>query len=82
MYDENKLVKVKWNNSNKIWYENKGYKYTKRYDEFYVKQSELTPKSKYPINAICDYCGNSYTTTYGVIYNGRKNIKKDCCSRG
>lgn len=79
-YDENQLVKVKWNNTNRKWYESKGYVYTKRYDEFEVLAKDLTVHSDKKIVATCDYCGSEYVTQYAFITNGRKDILKDCCS--
>ena len=81
MYDENQLVKIKWNNTNRKHFEDIGYKYTKRYDEFYVKAKELNNSSRANINVTCDYCGNNYTTQYNILYDGRLKYKKDCCSK-
>lgn len=79
MFDVNQIVKIKWNNTNRDWYESKGYVYTKRYCEFEVKVGDLSPKSSCRINAVCDYCGNKYSTQYAVIMNGRNSIPKDAC---
>lgn len=79
MYDENKIVQIKWNNNNIEWFESKGYVFTKRYDLFDVLVKDLNPTSKQRIIAICDYCGNEYETSYAVLLNGRKVIRKDCC---
>ena len=76
MYDENQILQVKWNNTNKEWYESKGYKYTKRYDIFDVKAKDLSPHSDKVITVICDYCGKEYTTKYCLITNGRKSLTK------
>lgn len=79
MYDENQIVQVRWNNSNKEWYESKGYIYTKRNDFFDVYVKDLSPHSSKKINVVCDYCGNEYVTQYALITNGRKIIQRDCC---
>ena len=79
MYDENQLVKVKWNNTNKDWYESKGYKYTKRYDSFNVLAKDLSPRSNARLKATCDYCGKEYDAYFVVLMEGRKFIQKDCC---
>lgn len=79
MYDENQLVKVKWNNTNKDWYESKGYKYTKRYDSFNVLAKDLSPRSNARLKATCDYCGKEYDAYFVVLMDGRKFIQKDCC---
>lgn len=80
MYNENQLIKIKWNNTNKDWYKSKGYVFTKRYDEFLVKAKDLSPHSSAKIKVICDYCGAEYETQYASIINGRRVILKDCCS--
>lgn len=79
MFDENQIVQVRWNNSNKEWYESKGYVFTKRNDFFDVKAKDLSPRSITKIKAICDYCSQEYDTCYVVLMDGRKVIKKDCC---
>lgn len=81
MFDNEQLVYVRWNNTNRDWYENHGYVYTKRNDIFIVKAKDLPVSSKAKVNAICDYCGNSYETNYSQIYQGRKYIKIDCCRK-
>lgn len=80
MFDKNQLIKVKWNNTNKEWYQSKGYVYTKRNDEFVVKAKDLSPRSSAKIDVICDYCGDKYKTQYVVINDGRKHFAKDACS--
>lgn len=52
-----KTVKVKWSGSNKKWYESKGYKYTKIYDELEVKTEDLLSESHVLIEIKCDSCG-------------------------
>ena len=79
MYDENQTIQVKWNNSNKQWYESKGYVFTKRNEVFDVCIKDLSPHSSKQINVVCDYCGSEYTTQYALITSGRKIIQKDCC---
>lgn len=81
MYDENQIVQVRWNNSNKEWYESKGYIFTKRNSFFDVYVKDLSPHSSKKINVVCDYCGNEYKTQYAMVVNGRKIIQKDCCSK-
>lgn len=79
MFNKNQLVRIKWNNTNREWFENKGYIYTKRYDEFYVKAFELKDKSNAMVDAICDYCGNSYQTKYHLIRRSIINNEKNAC---
>lgn len=80
MFSENQIIQVKWNNTNKEWYESKGYIFTKRNDTFDVLAKDLSPRSCQKIKAICDYCGDSYETPFVVLMDGRKIIQKDCCS--
>lgn len=79
MYDENQEIAVRWNNSNRNWYESRGYIFTKRNDKFYVKAKDLSEHSSAKIDVICDYCGRSYKTQYGLINNARKILCKDAC---
>lgn len=79
LFDENQLIKIKWNNTNQNWYESKGYIFTKKNDEFFVRAKDLTPCSSANIIAICDYCGKQYETSYLTIMNGRRKIFKDAC---
>ena len=79
MFDENQIIQVRWNNSNKEWYESKGYVFTKRNEFFDVKVKDLMPHSSKKIDIVCDYCGENYKTQYALITNGRKIIQKDCC---
>ena len=81
MYDENQIVQVKWNNTNRDWYESKGYVYTKRYDSFDVRAKDLSPRSNVRLQAVCDYCGDNYETCFVVLIGGRKTIQKDCCCK-
>ena len=79
MYDENQLVKTKWNNNNKDRYIEKGYKFTKRYDEFQLKAKDLSPTSKVKVKATCDYCGSEYLSIFSTLHNNRENGWKDAC---
>lgn len=80
MFDENQIVQVRWNNSNREWYESKGYVFTKRNDFFDVKAKDLSPRSDAKIKATCDYCGENYNAYFVILMDGRKVIKRDCCS--
>lgn len=80
MYDENQVVQIRWNNSNKEWYESKGYNFTKRNTLFDVLAKDLSPGSAARIKANCDYCGDEYETCFAVLIGGRKVVQKDCCS--
>lgn len=73
MFDENQIVQVRWNNSNREWYESKGYIFTKRNELFDVKAKDLSPRSKTKIRAICDYCGENYETCFFCFDGWQKN---------
>ena len=79
LYDEHQKVIIKWNNTNRDWYESLGYKYTKRYDEFEVEAKDLSPGSAAKIHLICDYCGNEYTAQMDTVRAGRRLSPKDAC---
>lgn len=79
MFDENQIVQVRWNNTNKEWYESKGYVFTKRNDFLYVKAKDLSIHSNAKIKATCDYCGENYDAYFAILIDGRKVVKKDCC---
>lgn len=79
MYDENQIVTIKWNNNNQEWFESRGYTGYKRYKEFEVKAKDLPDTSKIEIEAVCDYCGEAYRTSYSTIRNGEKIFSKHAC---
>lgn len=79
MFDENQVVRVRWNNTNREWYESRGYVFTKRNEFFNVKAKDLSLRSKAKIKAVCDYCSEEYDTCFVVLMNGRKIVQKDCC---
>ena len=79
MLCSNQKFKIKWNNTNKDWYISKGYKYTKRYDEFYVDIKDLMKGSKVKVKCICDYCGSVYECYYYAYNKSHKQICKDAC---
>lgn len=80
MFNENQLVNIKWNNTNKEWYTLRGYRFTKRYDTFQVKAKDLMKHSQSQIEVTCDYCGKIFTTKFSTMIIGRKFIEKDACS--
>lgn len=80
MLDENQIVKVKWNNTNRKWYENKGYKYSKNGNEFEVAVKNLPPSARVRVNMICDYCGSEYDSWYYAVMYSRKAYPKDACA--
>lgn len=69
-------VKMKWNTSNKRYYENKGYVFTKRGDEFEVSIHDLPPKTNVKVKVICDNCGAEYNAQYSKL--GKNNYCPKC----
>lgn len=79
MLINNQKIKMKWSTSNREWFENKGYIFTKYRDIFYVKPKDLKPKSDARVKIICDYCNEEYDTEYWIYFNGHNNYPKDAC---
>lgn len=80
MFDENQIVKVKWNSKIKKHYVDKGYTYTKMGDEFDVKAKDLTDGSHVEVACNCDYCGKSFVLSY-KMYRKSVDTGKICCAR-
>lgn len=70
---KNQIVKMTWNNKSKKYYESKGYKFTKRNDEFYIKAEDLHPNSHINVKYLCDNCGKE------LIKSFRRIKEKDYC---
>lgn len=82
MLKANQLVKVRWNNKNRKYYETLGYLFTSNKDEFEVDIEDLTKSSKAEVIVICDYCGKEIRKKYQT-YNMQHSDKfgdacKDC----
>lgn len=77
----NQIVEVTWGSRNKEWYINKGYKYTKCGDTFWVRVDDLMKNSKNKIEIECDYCHNIYTTSNKSYWESKAvtSLDKDCC---
>lgn len=78
--DLDQMVVIKWNVSNRHWFEERGYLYTKRLDEFCASVRDLMPSSQVKIKAICDRCGNAYTVPYVEYQKCRKRRNSDYCA--
>ena len=76
----NQIIKVKWHSSNKQWFIDKGYKFTKIKDTFEVKAEDLKPGSHELVKVSCDYCGTIVLKGYKEYLRGKKS-GKDCCSK-
>lgn len=63
-----------WNSNNKKYYIDKGYIFTKMFDEFDIKIEDLNPGSCKKIKVMCDVCENikmlSYNEYLRSVHNG------------
>jgi hypothetical protein len=71
---EDQLVEVKWNGSNKAWYESKGYEFTKLRDHFLVKLEHSPNYSSTKIELYCDYCGEKIMRSITSWNISKKNF--------
>ena len=64
------------------YYINKGYKYTKTREKFYVKIKDLSPNSHVPITAICDICKKEFVTNNNQLSRAKRDydVCYDCKS--
>lgn len=67
MLIKDQLVETTWNSTTKKYYMEKGYKYTKIGDSFFVKLEDLPLNSHSKIDIICDFCGDKFQKTYPEI---------------
>lgn len=80
-------VMVKWVSGIIKWYESKGYKYTKMYDEFEVNVEDLSKGSHIMVEVLCDYCLENGTETiinrsYKDYLRHNNNLtEKDSCKK-
>lgn len=75
-----KRIDIKWNNATKKWYEEKGYKYTKKGELFTINIDDMIKTSTVKVNVLCDFCGKKHIKEYRNYISGRSVIEKDCCS--
>lgn len=79
-----KVTKTKWNSKTKKYYEDKGYVYTAMGEYFYVKVSDLPLTSRSTIIVVCDYCNDTYETTFqnrNKSFNKNTITSKDVCCK-
>lgn len=81
----NKITNIKWSSSNKKWFEERGYSYTKMYDKFDVKVEDLKPNSSAILKIQCDYCGKkidrtNHTHNHLIESGSYEYTNKDACS--
>ena len=81
MIIQNQIVIQKWNNKSKKYYEQKGYKFTKRGDSFEIKVEDLLKTSKVNVKVKCDYCGKEIEKPYRIAINDFKHSCKRCSSK-
>ena len=74
-------VKVKWNPSNKKYYEELGYTYTKMGEEFEVKVEDLTKSSKVEVLCCCDSCNKELKWKYQSYNKYVKEEGKTYCRK-
>lgn len=80
MFDKTQIVKMKWNTSNKKRYVEKGYTFTKYYDEFEILAIDLPSNSKIEVKLKCDYCGIDYSSSFAAVSKAITNNEKNACS--
>lgn len=80
MIDLKQLIEVKWNNTTKKHYIEKGYNFTKIGDLILVTAEDLMPSSQAKVEVVCDYCGNKYYPIYKSYNLHKKDNSKDCCN--
>jgi hypothetical protein len=74
-----KEVEVKWTPSNKKYYSNLGYKYSKFGDSFVVKVEDLSKGSSVLVEVQCDACGKIFSREYNLyLLYGHKDGKYYC----
>lgn len=73
MYNKEQITTANWNNFTKKHYEERGYTFTKIFDEFEVRAKDLLPTSKSLIIAVCDYCGKEKQVSMNDYMRNTKN---------
>lgn len=78
---ENQKVTAKWNSTNKKYFEELGYKYTKMQDEFEVPIQHLSKGSKFLVEAECDYCSKVFLRKYESLIKSPNHYCNVECKR-
>ena len=83
MYDKEQITTANWNNFTKKHYEERGYIFTKVYDEFEVKANYILPSSESLITAFCDDCGKEKEISMHDYMHNTKNetVKFSCADK-
>ena len=79
MYDVNQKVTVKWHASNMTRLKSLGYVFTHIGDPVIIRARELPVSSQVKVIATCDYCGDTYTSPYTVVYTAMQKHGKNAC---
>lgn len=74
-----KTVMVKWNTSNKKWYEEKGYIFSEWGKEFKVDVEDLSSACSVLVQVQCDYCNQKIHKVWYSYLKSHKTNNKDCC---
>lgn len=73
-------VELVWRFKIKDYYIDKGYKFTKSLDNFYVDVKDIKSNSMCIIKYKCDYCDNEYDIKFTTYFNKRSKFdNKDVC---
>lgn len=81
MIKPNQKILLKWNASNKTYFIDKGYTFTKMGEEFEVDAEDISHGSKTNIVVLCEYCGTELTVPAYSYYNSIKASGSYCCSK-
>lgn len=76
----NQIIEQKWNGANIPWFKQKGYKFTKRFDIFFVKVEDLNPGNRVKVEVECDICHKHFKKEY-YRYIDSNNNGGDYCNK-
>lgn len=79
LVDENQIIKVKWSDNFRQYYIDKGYVFTKQYDDLYVNMKDLPETSTHLVKVKCDCCGKEYEKRYESHIKSMKKYGNDYC---
>ena len=75
-------IRARWSNTNRKYYEKRGYVFTNYEDEFLVKHTDFTKNSKMNILIKCDYCRDDieigFRSYYRNVSQGKLTICNNC----
>ncbi|WP_093051596.1 HNH endonuclease [Salipaludibacillus aurantiacus] len=78
---KNQEVLVNWNSKHKKYYMNKGYKFTKLYDEIKVNAQDLPIYSKMKVDVRCDTCGRGKKMSFCSYYRQFEKLGFNNCKQ-